>query len=369
MKNKSRTLFIVISALLTVCLIVAAFLIGKSFSGSSDNDVPLDYSDIMQSIDYGDVTYVIGHKSPDTDTVVSAITYAALKNQLGVNCIPVVSGKINNETKFVLEYFKVPVPEILDYAAGKHMILVDHSTYTQTIDGMSDAHIAEILDHHGLGDVTTAYPLYIKDMAVGSTATIVYTSYIENGKAFDEATAGLLVSAILSDTNNLTSVTTTDADRKACAYLASVARLSDLNAYYVEMREYAENYEGMSDAEIFYSDYKEYEMNGISVGIACVNAAEGQETAMCSRMNAYMKEYYEKQDMRHLYVLVYNAYNDRSVLLHYGDRTDDIIQAAFGEITDENGNTVFHPSASRKKDVVPPLEKAYSIWQGEARAQ
>ena len=358
MKNKTRTLSVVLAAL-AICLIAVAFFIGRQKS-CINNNTPLDYSDVMQSIDYGDVTYVIGHKSPDTDTVVSAITYASLKNQLGIHCIPVVSGKINNETKFVLEYFGVAVPEILDNAADKSMILVDHSTYLQAIDGMPDAHIAEILDHHGFGDVTTAYPLYIKDMAVGSTATIIYTSFIENGKPFDKETAGLLVSAILSDTNGLTSATTTEADHKACAYLASVAQIDDLDAYYAKMREYAESYEGMSNEDIFYSDYKEYEMNEISVGIACVNASKGQEDAMCSQMNAFMRESYEKQDMQHLYVLVYDAYNDRSFLLHYGEGTDEIIQTAFGEITDEDGNTVFSPSASRKKDVVPPLEKAYS---------
>ena len=361
MKNKTRVLSVVLTAL-AICLIIAAFFIGSQRS-SIKNNTPLNYSDVMQAIDYGNVTYVIGHKSPDTDTVVSAITYAGLKNQLGINCIPVVSGKINNETRFVLEHFEVTVPEILDNAAGKNMILVDHSTYMQAIDGMPDAHIAEILDHHGLGDVTTAYPLYIKDMAVGSTATIIYTSFIENGRPFDKATAGLLVSAILSDTNGLTSTTTTDADRKACAALAPVAQLDDLDAYYARMREYAESYEGMSDKDIFYSDYKEYNMNGISVGIACVNASKGQEEAMCRQMNAFMKEYYEKQDMQHLYVLVYDAYNNRSFLLHYGEGTDGILQTAFGEITDEDGNTVFSPSASRKKDVVPPLEKAYSDGQ------
>ena len=357
MKNKTG----IVLTVLVICLIAAAFFIGSQRS-SIKNNTPLDYSDVMQSIDYGSVTYVIGHKSPDTDTVVSAITYAALKNQLGINCIPVVSGKINNETAFILEYFGVPVPEILDNAAGKNMILVDHSSYMQAVDGMPDAHITEIIDHHGLGDVTTAYPLYIKDMPVGSSATIVYTSYIENGKPFDKATAGLLVSAILSDTIGLTSTITTDADRKACAELADIAQLNDLDAYYAVMREHAESYDGMSEEEIFLSDYKEYDMNGISVGIACVNASRGQEAAMCSQMEAFLKEYYEKQDMQHLYVLVCDACGNRSFLLHYGEGTDRIIQTAFGEITDKDGNTVFSPSASRKKDVVPPLEKAYSVF-------
>lgn len=359
MKNKTK-IIAVFTALLAVCLVVAAFYIGKSQNDGKKTGAPLDYSDVMQSVDYGEITYVIGHKSPDTDTVVSAITYAQLKNALGINCVPVVSGKINNETKFVLEYFNVPVPEILDDATGKNMILVDHSAYTQTVNGMAEAHIAEILDHHGLGDVSTADPLYIKDMAIGSTATIIYTSYIENETEFDKTTAGLMVSAILSDTNNLTSSTTTDADRKACEYLSGIAEINDLDAYYAEMREHAESYDGMTDEEIFYSDYKEYEMNGTNVGIACVNASEGKTEAMSDKMLSFMRENFDKQDMEHLYVLIYDAYNNKSVLLHYGEGTDEIVRTAFGEITDENGNTVFSPSASRKKDVVPPLENAYS---------
>ena len=345
--------------LLCVVLSVAAFCLGRFLPGRETGVSQPLYADIMRGNAYGDVTYVVGHKSPDTDTVVSAITYANLKNRVGVNCEPAVSGKINNETKFVLDYFGVPVPEILENAAEKAVILVDHSAYAQSVDGMEQAQIAELLDHHGLGGVTSAQPLYVKAMAVGSTATIVYTSYLESGVAIDKPTAGLLTCAILSDTNNLTSSTVTDIDRKACASLAKIAGIKDIDAFYREMREHALSYEGMTDREIFLSDYKEYEMGAKRVGIACVNADGDAAEPMCRKMTAFMEEYLSAQEMDHLYVMVYDAAGDRTLLLYCGDGSEDIVKAAFGEPAD--GRFVITPSASRKKDVVPPLQEAYSM--------
>ena len=354
--KRSRILNIAVAVL----LVIAAFFFGLKWDDVTDRQPSLEYLDVMQPGKFDGPIYVIGHKSPDTDTVISAITYANLKNKLGFDCVPAVSGKINNETRFVLERFQTPVPEILENAAGRNMIIVDYSASPQMIDGMEEAHIVEMIDHHGLGDVTVPDPLYIKCMPVGATATIIYTSYIENEVPFDQKTAGLLASAILSDTNGLTLSTTTDADRKACEYLAKIAKLDDLDTYYAEMRQHAESYDGMTDEEVFYSDYKEYVMSGTEVGIACVNASDGQTDEMCEKMENVMREIYEKQAMRHLYAVVCDARNDRSALLRYGEGTEQIVRSAFSERMDEKGSVIFHPTASRKKDIVPSLERAYA---------
>lgn len=112
------------------------------------------HADLLLTVDYGDqVTYVIGHKSPDADTVGSAIAYAGLLQQLGISAKAAVAGPVNQETKYALDLFGIDQPEVLSDAAGKQFVLVDHSEYTQALDGMRSARIVGVVDHHGIGDV------------------------------------------------------------------------------------------------------------------------------------------------------------------------------------------------------------------------
>lgn len=351
--NSKRNKFIVL--FLIICLSIVVFLIGKS--NFKESRIEFNYSDAVQSIDYGDITYIIGHKNPDSDTVISAITYASLKEQLGVNCKPMISGKINNETKYILERFNVTVPQIMEDAGNNNIILVDHSSFSQAINGMENANIVEIIDHHGLGGIQTANPIYIKDLPIGATATIIYSSYIENNIDIDETTAGLLLSAILSDTGGLTYSTTTKVDIDACNYLASIAKINDINDYYNVLIDYASSYDGMNDEEIFYSDYKEYEMSGINVGITCINVNDENEDVMCERMKIFMQNNYDNQEMKHLFILFNNAYSNNSKIIYYGEGTKEIAIKAFNDHT--NDYIEFNSILSRKKDVVPLLEKAY----------
>ena len=355
--NKKNIALIVSSAIACACLIITSYCVGV-FSSNNSKGNKINYQDYMGSLDYGDITYVIGHKSPDSDTVLSAIAYANLKQELDINCVPAISGKLNNETKYVLDYFDVETPQLLTDATDKHIIMVDHSTYTQAIDGMANAHVVELLDHHGLGNLETASPIYIKNMAVGATATIVYLSYLENNVSFDKTTAGILASAILSDTNNLTSSTTTPADTNAYNFLAPIAEIKNQNDYYKDLLEHLQSYDGMSDEEIFHSDYKEYEMSGKSVGIASVNANGSNLESLISKMQSTMGALYTVQGMDHLYTIVNDANNNRSFLIYYGDGAIDIVRSAFKEPI--NNRVEFEKVVSRKKDIVPNLEAAYS---------
>lgn len=345
---------------LMVCvgLLTATFFIGVVFQKNTNLINIIDYNDVMQGIDYGEITYVIGHKSPDTDTVCSAIAYANLKQLLGVNCVPVVNSNLNNETMFVLKKFNTNTPKKLENATGKNMILVDHTAYSQAIDGMDKANILEIIDHHGLGDISTNTPIFIKEMPVGSTATIIYTSYIEYGVDMDQSISGLLASAILSDTSNLTLSTTTDLDRKALAVLTKKAGIVDINSYYSQLRDAAASYDGMTDEEIFYSDYKEYDMSGTSIGIASVNATGDETDDICIRMQGVMENIYNTQKMKHLYVMVNDNKNNKTHIAFYGDGSEKITEKAFGTI--KNNHIILTPASSRKKDIVPPLGDAYA---------
>jgi len=148
----------------------------SSQQNSINNNNAADmYIDILKNIDYGNsTTYVIGHKSPDADTVGSAIAYADLLNKLEINAKAVVSGPINGETNYFFNLFGIKSPEILTKAEGKQFVLVDHSNYLQAIDGMKSARIVGIIDHHNVGDVLSSEPIYSRFAPVGAAASIIY---------------------------------------------------------------------------------------------------------------------------------------------------------------------------------------------------
>ena len=134
-------------------LLLALVLVGSCLTASGDTAL---LADLLRGIDYGDeVTYVIGHKSPDADTIGSAIAYAWLLQRLGINAKAAATAQVNRETQYVLDLFGMEQPEILSDAAGKQFVLVDHSEYSQALDGMKEARVVGVVDHHGIGDVRT----------------------------------------------------------------------------------------------------------------------------------------------------------------------------------------------------------------------
>ena len=158
---------------------IAGFLIGRYFSASEyQAERELNYKHNLSDLEgLGEIDgtiYVTGHKSPDSDTVGSSIAYAALLRELGYDAIPVVLGNINNETGFILESAGIDTPILLDDASGCNMILVDHCEYTQSAEGLQDAYVISIIDHHGDGSVTTGNPLIYDARPLGSTATIIW---------------------------------------------------------------------------------------------------------------------------------------------------------------------------------------------------
>ena len=176
---------------------------------------------------------VFGHKNPDTDSICSSIALSYLKNQLGFEAKPYALGEVRKEAQFALDYFKVSAPELLTDVKGKDVILVDHNELAQTADGIEEANIVEIVDHHKV-EISTEVPISIRVMPVGCTCTIVYQMYKENNVEVPYEIAGLLLSAILSDTLLFKSPTTTEMDKLACEELSKIANV-DMESYAMEM--------------------------------------------------------------------------------------------------------------------------------------
>ena len=239
--------------------------------------------------------YVIGHRSPDSDTVCSAIAYARLLTMLGYPASAAITQPVNPESAFILKTAGVETPPVLEDAAGKSLFLVDHSEYAQAVEGTEDAHIVGILDHHGVGTVSTGYQLVYEAKPIGATATIVWLDYLNYGLEIDKPTATLLLGAILSDTANLTGSTVTEADREAVASLVGLTDITDVQAFFRELHAEALSYEGMSSEEILFSDYKEYEASGVRFGIGLISAIDEEHArVLAERMKEVLPEGFKK---------------------------------------------------------------------------
>ena len=326
---------------------------------TGDDTVSSDsYISLIKNVDYQDrITYVIGHKSPDSDTVGSAIAYAYLLNELGIDAKAAVSGRINNETKYALDHFGIDTPGIVDDASGKQFVLVDHSTYTQAIDGMQDARIVGIVDHHGIGDVVNTELINVRSAPVGATASLVYECYRECGVPIPKDMARAMLMAIISDTTNATK-NMTDLDRAAYDSCRKIAEIDDYDAFVDGMFAAQNSYEGMSDLEAYHSDYKEYEVGDTTFAIGIVNASNEEEYAdLADRMISVMDENYEDHGLDMLFVMVKYKSEDKMVMAGSGEGANELLMKCFGN-HDGDRLFLFDENLSRKKEIVPALSQA-----------
>ncbi len=364
MKQLNRT-WLIVTAVAAVCLSAAGgYYFGKT-SGKNEWMAEkealsmLNRHSIENMIIEKEPVYVIGHKSPDSDTVCSAIAYANLLNQLGYSAEPRIAGTINRETTYILKEAGVEVPEILDDASGESIFLVDHSEYSQSAEGMEDAYIVGILDHHGVGTVNTGQQIVYEAKPIGSTATIVWLDYMNYGIDIDKTTAYLLLGAILSDTGNLRIVSTTETDRQAVKQLAELAGVNDVDALYKTLHMESLSYEGMSNEEILFSDYKEYEVSGVKFGIGLVNAIDEETAAaLAKRMKEALEDGFETKDADLMYASVGVREGDVKIdwIVPANEASRQMIEDVFPNYDEYDGISFeFVGGLGRKSKFVPGL--------------
>ena len=299
---------------------------------------------------------VFGHKNPDTDTICSAIAYAELKNKLGKDVKAVRLGEINEETKYALNYFKVEKPELVENVAGREIILVDHNERTQTADGFEEAKVLELIDHHRISNFNVDEPLYARVEPVGCTATIILKLFKENGLTPSKETAGLMLSAIISDTLLFKSPTCTQCDAKAGKELAEIAGV-DLKEYGLEMLKAGTALGDKSEAELLNMDMKIFEIDGAKIGVAQVNTVnEAEVLERKEKLLAEIDNIIAKEGLKFFMLAITNILTNDSTALVSGNG-NDVIEKAFGEKVDSNLVTL-KGVVSRKKQIIPPLTKA-----------
>jgi len=251
-------------------------------------------------------------------------------------------------------------------ASGKQVIMVDHNELGQALDGMENAEILEIIDHHRLGTIQTLGPVYFRNQPLGCTSTIVYLMYQENKVEIDPQTAGLMMSAIISDTLLFRSPTCTKTDEMAGRALAEIAGV-DIEKYAMEMFSAASDLKQKTDREIFYQDFKTFTAGDIHFGVSQVSSLNEEELlSLKPRLFHFAKEALGEENLDMAFVMLTNILKQDTLLLAVGHRADTLIQNAFllepkKESFDFSGEeiegftAVLENVVSRKKQLIPPL--------------
>ena len=220
------------------------------------------------------VTYVFGHKSPDSDTITSSIVMANLEVELGNSDAKAYRlGNINKETEFILNYLNMEAPELLESVEdGASVILVDHNSPAESVDNLENANILKVVDHHKLA-LETSYPLFLRFEPVGCTETILFKLYEEKGVEITKEIATLMLSAIISDTLLLKSPTTTEDDKIVVEKLAKIAEV-DVEEYGLEMLKAGTDLSSFTIDEILSLDAKQIDFKDVKSIVNQVNTAD-----------------------------------------------------------------------------------------------
>ena len=236
----------------------------------------------------------------------------------------------------------------------KKVILVDHNEKSQAVDGIEDAEICEIIDHHRLGSLQTISPVYFRNQPVGCTATIIYQMYRENNQTISKEMAGLLCSAILSDTLLFRSPTCTPLDEATAKELAGIAGI-ELEAFAMQMFEAGSSLRDKTPEELFNQDYKTFQVNTTGIGVSQISSINENELKRVAKvMQEYVTEHIEAMPVQLVYVMLTNIRTQSSLLLAFGNNAVQYMQDAFDTVAVENVCTL--PGVvSRKKQVVPVM--------------
>jgi manganese-dependent inorganic pyrophosphatase len=307
-----------------------------------------------------DKVLIFGHKNPDTDTICSAITYSDLKNKLGFQTEPIRLGSISGETQFALDYFRVEAPRLVEKVATetKEVILVDHNEFQQSADDITDVQIKEVIDHHRVANFETKDPLYFRVEPVGCTATILNKMYKENGVSIEKEIAGLMLSAIISDTLLLKSPTCTQQDIDASHELAAIAEV-DLQEYGLEMLKAGADLSDKTVEQLISIDSKVFPMGNAKVEVAQVNAVDTNDILTRQKeIELALEKVVAEKELDLFLLVVTDILTNDSVALAIGKSTNKVEQAF--NVTLDNNTALLKGVVSRKKQIVPPLTEAFT---------
>lgn len=297
--------------------------------------------------------YIVGHINPDTDSVCSAIAYAHfLRERTGRSHIyPARAGPLNSETKFVLKTFRQKEPLLLKTARKKKLIIVDHNEVDLALPDIRKANILEIIDHHRIGDVETIHPIEFVNQPRGSTASIIAERYRWFRIPITKSMAGVMLSALLSDTIMLNSPTTTRKDRTLAKRLAEIAGVN-LHRYGRKMLEAGCDLINHSPRKIILTDFKTFRKDKTKIGIGQVNVADTR-VAFHKKHSIFleMEKLRKKHDFKYIFLMITNIVSLQTDLLVSGDDLAPVRKVFKKKM--ENNMMILPKTVSRKKQIQP----------------
>jgi manganese-dependent inorganic pyrophosphatase len=300
---------------------------------------------------------IIGHKNPDTDTIVSSLIAEYYYNSiLKISAKAYRLGELNNETKFVLEKFSIQIPQLLKKAGEQDIFaLVDHNELIQSVDGLKVGQIERIIDHHKI-NLQTEVPIFLRIDPIGSTASVLAKMYAESGKKIPKNIVKIMLAGILSDTLNLTSPTTTDEDRKLVKELNKIAKLN-LKQFATDLFLAKSSLKGISLNMLIEQDYKVFEMGMNKVGIA-VWETTNPKSVLCKkeRIIKLLAEKKQREKLDYIVFALVDIIAQNCVLFIVSEKEKALLQKVFMEKVSD-GEMFLPGVVSRKKQIVPQINE------------
>ena len=302
---------------------------------------------------------VFGHYSPDTDATCSAIAWAWYLNEhTDYEATPYVLGAINKETSFVLKHFDQTTPEVLDTLTKEDTVaVVDTNNPQELPENINEAKIISVIDHHKLvGGLATEAPVTITMRPVAATATIIHDLLTAEGTDLPPAIKGILLAAIISDTLEFRSPTTTDHDQAVATSLAKSLDL-DLTTFANQMFAAKSDISDISDAELLTLDSKKFALGDKNVRVSVIETTDPKTVLarQASLVEAITNTVDQEAEVDEILLFVIDILEETATVLTYNDLTKQIISASFA--VKNPGDTVVLPGiVSRKKQILPALQ-------------
>lgn len=302
---------------------------------------------------------IFGHKNPDTDSICSSLVKEILEKKLGNSNVKAVRlGNLNKETKYVLNYLNIEEPELIEKVQeGQKVILVDHNEFSQSVEGIQNAKITSVVDHHRISNFETSEPLYFNAKPYGCTSTILFEEFKNSGIEIEKYEAVLMASAIISDTLLLKSPTTTEYDKKVLEQLGNIANIN-IEEYGLEMLKAGTDLDDFSEEELINLDAKSIEKSGEKFVIAQVNTVCIDDVLKRQeKLELAINKEIESKGLSLFVFAITDILNSNSEIIVLGTKSD-VAEKAFEKKLNDN-RMFLEGVVSRKKQLLPVIDKNF----------
>lgn len=313
----------------------------------------------VENILIGESVYIVGHKKPDVDAIISAYAYQVYRHARGdFNYIAIRCDEPNSVTEWIFKETGFNMPRLVENVAGKKIVLVDHTDPEQRPNGWEKAEIIEVMDHHKL-KLETSVPPKITIRPYGSTTTLVANKLLQTNVTIRPEFAQLMLSAILDDTLALRSPITTHIDKKVAGELSALSGISDVDDYAKKLFAKKDQWSKMSAEKIINTDIKSFEMGGVKMTITQAETMDNRKLSKrVGELQKALDKYVKAEGLDLAVLLLTDLLREDAIVISAGEKAGDL-QMIFNVQPEKDGSMIIPGMLSRKKQMVPPLVDFY----------